>query len=117
MKRFLLILAMLAIATGAAGQATMAEQSLPPFDRLAVDGFTDVTLVQGNAESVAIEGGSTEYLRSLKFDVTDGLLTIQTSRARRWWESFVDDGKPPRITIKYRKLNALYMEGAATIRA
>lgn len=117
MKRFFILLALLAIATGAAGQPSMAEQTLPPFQKLAVDGFTDVTLVQGDSEGVAIEGGSTEYLRSLKLDVTDGLLSIQITRNRRWWEGFVDDGKPPRITIRFRKLNALFMEGAATVRA
>ena len=118
MKRFFIIFAILGAAvSGAARSAALAEQTLPAFDRLAVEGFTDVTLVQGGAETIAVEGGSTEYLRSLKLDVTDGRLTIETTRMRRWWSNLVDDGTPPRITITFRKLAGLSVEGAATVRA
>jgi hypothetical protein len=117
MKRLFIVLAMLAAAlSGPVRAAPSAEQTLPPFDRLAVEGFTDVTLVQGDAESIALEG-SVEYLRSLRLDVTDGQLTIENSRARRWWVDFLGDGSPARITLTYRKLNALHLEGAATVRA
>ena len=117
MKRFFILLAVLATAiAGAARGAPMAEQTLPPFDRLAVGGYMEVTLIQGDAESIAVDGGSTEYLRSLKLDVTDGRMTVENMGSRRWWDEFVGDGKPPRITIKYRKLNALAVEGAATVR-
>ena len=118
MKRFLVILAILATAiSGMAAAAPMAEQTLPPFDRLAVGGFLEVTLVQGDVESISVDGGSTEYLRSLKIDVTDGRMTVENMGSRRWWDDFVGDGKSPRITIKYRKLVALAVEGAATVRA
>ena len=94
-----------------------AESELPPFDRVAVQGFTDVTLVQGNAEGLALDGGSAEDLRGLSLDVTDGMLTITNPHTRRWWVDFMGDGKPARITLTYRKLNALTVEGAATVRA
>jgi hypothetical protein len=130
MKRFFIVLAIVAIAiagTGAvvwwydewrsgAGGSASAQQELPPFDRVAVEGFADVTLVQGNAEAISLQG-SPEYLRSLKLDVTDGRLTVANLRARRWWLDFVGDVKPARIVLTYRKLNAIGVEGAATVRA
>jgi hypothetical protein len=129
MKRFFIILAILAIAiagavgvswwyenskSGRGGGAT-AEQELPPFDRVAVEGFTDVTLLQGAAERIALQGSS-DYVGTLRLDVTDGRLTIANPRARRWWLDFMGDVKPARITLTYRKLNALTVEGAGTVR-
>ena len=93
-----------------------AESELPPFDRVAVQGFTDVTLVQGNAEGIALEG-SADALRGLSLDVTDGMLTITNPHTRRWWVDFMGEGKPARITLTYKKLNGLTVEGAATVRA
>jgi hypothetical protein len=93
-----------------------AESELPPFDRVAVQGFTDVTLVQGTAEGIALDG-SPDALRGLSLDVTDGMLTITNPHTRRWWVDFMGDGKPARITLTYRKLNGLTVEGAATVRA
>ena len=118
MKRFLfVILAICVAAIGrTAGGAPLAEQTLPPFDRLAVAGFADVSLVQGDAESIALEG-SIEYLRNLKLDVSDGRLTIENNRARRWWDEVIGDGKAPRITITYRKLTGIGVDGAASVRA
>ena len=129
MKRFFIILAIVAIAiAGAAavvgwydswkssgGGGATAEQELPPFDRVAVEGFTDVTLIQGSAEAIALKG-SPDYLRGLRLDVTDGTLTIANSHARRWWLDFMGDVKPARVTLTYRKLNALTVEGAGSVR-
>jgi hypothetical protein len=130
MKRFFIVLAIVAIAIAGAvgivgwydasksggGGSAVAQQELPPFDRIAVEGFTDVTLVQGAAEGISLKG-SPEYLRGLRLDVTEGKLTVANTHARRWWLDFIGDARPARITLTYRKLNSLHVEGAATIRA
>jgi hypothetical protein len=126
MTRFFIALALAATIAGAAGIASGSEPEkpgsregpmtvLPPFDRVAVEGFTDVTLVQGTVEGIAVNG-SADDLRGLSLDVTDGRLTVANSRDRRWWIDFMGDGKPARITLTYRKINGLTVEGAATVR-
>ena len=50
-------------------------RELPPFNRVAIEGFANLTLVQGGAESIAIEGAP-QYLRSLRIEVTDGTLAL-----------------------------------------
>lgn len=131
MKRFLVVLAIFAIAmagtlgvlwwydswnSGGADTAT-AERDLPPFSRVAIGGFTDVTLVQGSAEGISIQGAP-DYLRRLRLDVTDGTLTIASPRVRHWWlDFFGGDSKPVRIKLTYRTLDTIGVEGAATVRA
>ena len=130
MKRFFIVLAIFAIAiagtgaivwwygawkSGGGGSAT-AQQDLPAFDRVAVEGFADVTLVKGDTDAISVEGAP-DYLRSLRLDVTEGRLTIANPHARRWWVDLMGEVKPARITLTYRKLNGIGVEGAATVRA
>ena len=51
-----------------------------------------MTLVQGNAEGLAVDG-SAEDLRGLSLDVTDGTLTITNPDTRRWWLEFMGRGE------------------------
>lgn len=129
MKRFLIVFSVAIALAGIAGTVwaadrgksgsrdePTAEAEVPPFDRVSVHGFTEVTLVEGSAERIALNG-SADDLRGLSLDVTDGMLSISNPQTRRWWVGFVDDGKPARITLTYRKLNGLTVGGAATVRA
>lgn len=118
MNRFFIILLTVTITiAGAAGisRGATAEQELPPFDRVAVEGHMDVTLVEGKTEGIAL-AGAPDDLRGLRLDVTEGMLTIANTRARRWWLDFMGEVRPARITLTYSKLNALAVEGAATVR-
>ena len=100
------------VALGATGR-----QDLPPFDRVAVEGFAELMLVPGSAEAIAVDGDP-EYLRSLRLDVTDRKLTIENPRSGHWWQSFINgDTKPALITVTYRTLDAVTVEGAAKLRA
>jgi hypothetical protein len=97
--------------------AATARQELPPFDRVAVEGFAELMLVPGSTESIAVDGDP-EYLRSLRLDVTDRRLTIENPRSGHWWRSFINgDAKPALITVTYRTLDTVTVEGAAKVRA
>jgi hypothetical protein len=103
-------------AFGVAAGAT-AQQELPPFERVTVQGFAELRLVPGSAETIAVDGDP-EYLRSLRLDVTDRTLTIENPRSGHWWRSFIDgNAKPALITVTYRKLDTVTVEGAAKVRA
>jgi hypothetical protein len=94
-----------------------ARQELPAFDRVAVGGFAELMLVPGNAEAIAVDGDP-EYLRSLRLDVTDRKLTIENPRSGHWWQSFINgDAKPALVTVTYRTLDTVTVEGAAKLRA
>jgi len=109
-------IAFLCSASRVAAAAT-ARQELPPFDRVAVEGFAELMLVPGSAESIAVDGDP-EYLRSLRLDVTDRKLTIENPRSGHWWQSFINgDAKPALITVTYRTLDTVTVEGAAKLRA
>jgi putative autotransporter adhesin-like protein len=100
-----------------AGVGATAQQGLPPFERVAVQGFAELILVPGTAETIAVEGDP-EYLRSLRLDVTDRTLTIENPRSRHWWLGFVGgDAKPALVTVTYRTLDTVTVEGAAKVRA
>ena len=109
-------IAFLCSASRVAAAAT-ARQELPPFDRVAVEGFAELMLVPGSAESIAVDGDPA-YLRSLRLDVTDRKLTIENPRSGHWWQSFINgDAKPALITVTYRTLDTVTVEGAAKLRA
>ena len=99
------------------GEAVREERALPPFNRIAIEGFADLVLVQGSAESISIEGAP-EYLRSLRFEVIDGKLVLANSGARHGWlDIFNGEARPIHATLTFRKLDAISVEGAAKLRA
>jgi hypothetical protein len=74
-------------------------------------------LVPGNAEAIAVDGDP-EYLRSLRLDVTDRQLTIENPRSGHWWQRVINgDAKPALVTVTYRTLDTVSVEGAAKLRA
>jgi hypothetical protein len=99
------------------GAGATARQELPPFDRVAVQGFSELMLVPGSAETIAVDGDP-EYLRSLRLDVTDRTLTIENPRSPHWWLRFVGvNARPALITVTYRTLDTITVEGGAKVRA
>ncbi len=99
------------------GELVADEHPLPPFNRVVVEGFADVTLVQGNAEAVRIEAGS-KQLASMHAQVSAGTLTISHSAARSWWSGFFGFGaRGSRITVTFRDLDTVAAAGAVKIRA
>jgi hypothetical protein len=94
----------------------VAEQRvLPPFTRIVVTGFADVTLVQGGAESVIVEGGARPGVQA---DVSDGTLTIAGSQSRHWWSwPFGGGARPARLKVTFRALDAISAAGSVKLRA
>src|SRR5262245_26163699 len=94
-----------------------AQHSLPPFKRIVIDGLTEVTLVQGSAESIAVETTSRQASRVVA-DVTDGTLTIANSGAhRRWFDFFSGGSRPLRTTVTFRELESVAASGAVKLTA
>lgn len=93
------------------------ERALPPFSRVAVEGFADVVLVHGAAEAATVEAAA-KHVPRVRTDVADGTLTIAGDPTRRWWSGFLGSGgRPARITIVYRSLDGISASGAVKIRA
>ena len=100
-----------------AGGDVLAEQTaLPQFNRIVIDGFADVTLVQGGAESASVEASS-RHLPRVTAQVSGGTLTIANAQSRRWWMDFFGGGaRPARVTVTFRELEAISASGAVKLR-
>jgi hypothetical protein len=100
------------------GAEVVAEQHpLPPFNHVVVEGFSDVTLVQGPAEAVRIEAMS-KQLVGMRAQVAGGTLTISNGTGRSWWTGFFGlGGRGSRVTVTFRDLDAITAVGAVKIRA
>jgi hypothetical protein len=102
---------------GGGGEVAVEEHPLPPFSRVVVEGFADVTLVQGASEAVRVEAGS-KQLPSMRVEVSNGALTISNGAFRSWWSGFFGlGGRGARITVTFRDLDAVAATGAVKIRA
>ena len=100
------------------GGAVLAEQrALPAFSRIAVAGFAEVMLVQGNAETVSVEAAA-KHARRVRTEVKDGTLTIVNDQSRRWWSNFFGGGaRPARVIVTFRALDAISAAGAVKLHA
>jgi hypothetical protein len=99
------------------GEVVTDQHPLPPFNRVLVDGFADVTLVQGASEAVRIEAGS-KQLASMRAQVSNGTLAISAGAGRSWWSGFFGlGGRGTRITVTFRDLDAIDAAGAVKVRA
>jgi len=102
---------------GARGEITAEKRALPPFTRIVIEGLAEVTLVQGDADSVTVEAPSKQLAR-VRTDVVDGTLTIGNAQSRRWWSVVLGGGaRPARITVSFRALEAISATGAVKLRA
>ena len=132
MKRLVLplvILLAVALAAGAAwlvlsrtsgprgSEPGVEQRAVLPFSKIVVEGQADVTLVQGPAEAVVVEAAPRQLAR-VRTESRDGTLVISTDGSRRWWSSLLGrGGRPARITVTFRELDALRATGAVTLKA
>ena len=101
----------------AGGDALTEQRSLPPFNRIVIEGFADVMLVQGGAESASVEASSRRLPR-VRAQVSGGTLTIGNDQSRHWWTDFFGGGaRPARVTVTFRELEAISASGAVKVRA
>jgi Putative auto-transporter adhesin, head GIN domain len=102
---------------GTGGDGLNEKTALPPFSRIVIDGYADVTLVQGDAESASVEASS-KNLPRVRAEVSGGTLTIANARSRRWWTDFFGGGaRPARVTVTFRELESISASGAVKLRA
>jgi hypothetical protein len=88
------------------------------FDRVALAGFGDLVITQGEEESLTIEA-SPEILDRIKTEVKDGQLTIRFSRN---WLDWIGEalatgfaGMRVRYDLKVKELTALAITGAGRV--
>ena len=99
------------------GEVVSEQQALPSFNRIVIEGFADVTLVQGNTESVQIEAAP-KQLPGVHAQVSGGTLTIAHGGSRSWLSSFFGGGaRGARVRITFRSLEAITAAGTVKIRA
>jgi hypothetical protein len=132
-KRTLALLLLLAVATAFGGAwlvlnrpgtvgATAAreaarEQPVAPFRNVAVEGFADVTLVQGEREGVVVDTGP-KGGTAVTVEVRGDTLHVSATESRRWWHGFGSGtARVPRVTITFRTLETLRLAGAVRVRA
>lgn len=102
---------------GSGGEIVTEERALPAFNRIVIEGFADVTLVQGQSEAVRVEA-SQRQLSGVRTRVRGDTLTITHGEARSWWSGFFGFGaRGARVTVTFRELDAIGATGAVKIRA
>jgi hypothetical protein len=96
---------------------TTVTQALPSFHKLDVSGSADVTLVQGDRESVALPSGARED-GMVTAEVRDGTLYIESRNQARWWDLVFggNDGEAP-IVVTFRQLDDIAVAGTVKITA
>jgi hypothetical protein len=93
------------------------QHALPPFRQIVVGGYAEVTLVQGDSESLTVEATGNQ-MRRFDVRVRDGTLTIHTNHSKQGWYSFFGlEAKTARVTIAFRTLDGITADGAVKIRA
>jgi hypothetical protein len=109
---------LLALSPGPAAGARDATETraVPGFHSIELDGDFDVTLVQGNAESVTVRAPAA-VISKVRTDVRDGTLLVSLRTERSVWDWFFGRGfsKPVRITINLRQINRIEGAGAVTV--
>jgi hypothetical protein len=102
---------------GGSERVTAAAPPVGPFTRVAVNGYAELLLVQGEREAVTIEASSRASAR-VRIRSADGKLTIDAVDDRPWW-GFLAGGspRPPTITVHFRALEALDLAGAVKVAA
>ena len=131
MRRFalpLVILAAVAVAAmlawltltraGGGGETTAEVRTIEPFHRLEVSGRADVTLVEGDRESVTVETAARGQSRVL-VHVENGTLMISAGVSRRWWSGLLGGRATttPRIDIAFKSLDAIALSGSVQLAA
>jgi hypothetical protein len=102
---------------GGSERVTAAAPPVGPFTRVALNGYAELLLVQGEREAVTIEATPRASAR-IRIRSADGKLTIDAVDDRPWW-GFLAGGspRPPKVTVHFRTLEALDLAGAVKVAA
>ena len=101
---------------GTGGEVTSEQRSLPPFTRLEIGGMADITLVQGDTESIRYEAAGKG--EKVTVGVQNGTLSIGSRSTRGFWGFLFGGGtRSVKATITFRKLEAVDVSGAVKLRA
>ena len=92
-------------------------QALPPFRKLDISGSADVTLVQGDRESVTLPSVPRDE-GTLTAEVRDGTLYIESTNHARWWDLVLGggDSQAP-IVVTFQNLDDVAVAGTVRITA
>ncbi len=104
---------------GAAGEVTREVRAVDPFHRIELSGHADVTLIQGESDSVTVVASSRGQPR-VRAQVENGVLLISAGDTRRWWDTLVGasrGGPTPQINIAFKTLDAIALAGAIKLSA
>jgi hypothetical protein len=93
-------------------------QPLPPFRKIDVSGSADITLVQGDAESVALPA-EPRAKGVLRASVRDDTLYVESMDHAHWWDLVLDGGREqrPPIVIALRNVDAIVAAGTVKVTA
>jgi hypothetical protein len=93
------------------GEQVLEERSLKPFSRLRVSGIINLSLSQGDQESLRVEGDS-KWVDQLKVEQRGDLLSISLKEGQKSW------GKNEKIEVflQLKDLRELEFEGAGQIK-
>jgi hypothetical protein len=109
--RWLLFCAVLMAVARAAHSADGQLYTPGPIDGVEISGAADVRYVQGASDQVFVDGDEAVQ-KALAMDLHDGLLTIRSAGAWKFWNA-----QRVRITVTTRQLTRLIISGAADFRA
>jgi hypothetical protein len=102
---------------GRGGDAVAEDRPLPPFSSIEIEGFADVTLVQGRSESIRVETPARQLPR-VQAEVRDGTLHITGVGNRSWWGMVFGGGaRTVRITVTSREIESVRAGGTVRLRA
>lgn len=93
-------------------------QPLPPFRKIDVAGSADITLVQGDAESVALPA-EPRAKGLLRATVRDDTLYVESRDHAHWWDLVLDGGREqrPPIVIALRNVEGIVAAGTVKVTA
>jgi hypothetical protein len=101
----------------ARGPVATATQQLGPFTKVDVSGSADVSLVQGDSESVVLPSGPREQV-AVTAAVRDGTLFIESFNRARWWDMlFAGRESGPPIVINFRNIDNIAVAGTVKVTA
>ena len=92
-------------------------QQLGPFTKIDVSGSADVSLVQGEAESIALPSGPRDEA-AVTAAVRGGTLYVESFNHARWWDTFFGGrDSQPTIVITFKNIDDIAVAGTVKVTA
>lgn len=101
------------VVTGS-GKGITQPREVSGFNQVVFGGLGELTLVQGNSESLVIEAED-NILARIRTEVKNGVLTIGFDREN--WQDLVRPTKPIKYTLAFKNLKSLALTGAGSAQA